>query len=327
MGLNKKIYIYALCDVHYDSYYLKGIKEVFSSYSFNINKFPKFRQGVFAVILSENNSSIKLIIDSRDTNEYNEEELNWCDVYGKVNYNLKNIPEKYKEKIKPIGPSFGIKIWNLPVTIFKSISNYLMFRKFVSNKREFFANYWRQYKRMPLERYQNSASLKKYIFFTGSIWKNESLTNKARAAFIKACKNNDKIVFEGGFAPRKDGNNLDFESLVVSKRFSLQEYLEKIKQSSIVFNTPAVLSCHGWKLAEFLALGKAIITTNHLNEFPVELENNVHAIYVDSNESIADKINLILSDEKLKATLEKNSKKYFDEYLAPKIVIERLLFK
>ncbi|MDP3358885.1 MAG: hypothetical protein Q8S41_05995 [Lutibacter sp.] len=327
MRRGKKIYVYALCDVYYDSFYLYGIQKLFSSYKFNINKFPKFRQGTFAVLIQDGDSAIKLIIDSRDTNEYDEEGLNWCDVYGKVNYNIKNIPKKHKEKIKPIGPSFGIKIWNFPITIFKAINNYLKFRRSITNRREFLANYWRQYKRLPLESYQYAPSLNDYVFFTGSIWKKESLTNNARAAFIKACKANNKIVFEGGFAPRKDGDNLGFEDLVVTQRYDLQEYLNKIILSSIAFNTPAVLSCHGWKLGEFLALGKAIITTHHYNTLPAELKDNFHALNIDSNEDVASKINLVLSDENFKTKLEKNSKQYFDEYLSPKIVIQRLLFK
>lgn len=327
MILRKKIYVYALCDVYYDSFYLEGIQKLFSTYTFNINKFPKFRPGTFAVLIPDGDSTIKLIIDSRDTNKYDEEGLNWCDVYGKVNYNNKNIPEKHKEKIKPIGPSFGIKIWNFPVTIYNAINNYLKFRRSIANKREFLANYWRQYKRLPLESYQYAPSLNDYVFFTGSIWKKESLTNNARASFIKACKANSKIVFEGGLAPRKDGDNLGFNDIVVTQRYDLQEYLNKIKLSSMVFNTPAVLSCHGWKLGEFLAMGKAIITTHHLNTLPAELEDNFHASYIDSNEDIASKINLILSDDNFKTFLEKNSKQYFDEYLSPKIVIQRLLFK
>lgn len=326
MKLNEKIYIYALCNLYYDSFYIKGIEEVFSSYKFNTDKFPKFKQGTFAVLIEKNNLEIKIIIDSRDTNEYDEEELNWCDVYGKVNYNILNIPEKFKFKILPIGPSFGLKIWNFPITIVKSFNNYFKFKEHIVNKREFFANYWRQYNRLPLESYeQRKSTVSNYVFFTGSIWKKELLTNNARAAFIDACKNNVDIVFEGGFAPRKDGENLEFNNFVTKKRYPLKYYLDKSKLSTMVFNTPAVLNCHGWKLAEFLALGKAIITTSHYNELPAPIKNNIHALYVDSNTEIKDKINLILADEKLKTSLEKNSKKYFEDYLHPKVVIKRIL--
>lgn len=261
-------------------------------------KFPKFSQGTFAVLIQKEGLNVKLIIDSKDSNKIDIEKLIWCDVYGKVNFNNSSILEDYRLKVKPIGPSFAIKIWNLPVAIFISFINFIRFKDFISNKREFFANYWRQKNRLPLESYKNSESVDGYVFFISSIWKNERLTNLTRAAFIKGCRNL-KIIFEGGFAPRKDGDNMDFDNLVVARRYSLIEYVRKIKLSSIVFSTPAVLSCHGWKLGEFLALGKAIITTNHINILPAELKDNIHVIYVDDVRFIEDKIKMLMEDSNL----------------------------
>lgn len=319
------VYVYALCNVYYDSFYLKGLKDTFGTYTFNIDKFPKFSQGTFAVLIQEEDLNVKLIIDSNDSNKIDVEKLIWCDIYGKVNFNNYSILEDYCSKIKPIGPSFAIKIWNLPITIFIFLMNFIRFKKFISNKREFLANYWRQKNRLPLECYTNSHSVEGYVFFVSSIWKNEKLTNLARAAFIKGCKGLE-IFFEGGFAPRNDGHNMEFDSLVVAKRYGLKEYIRKIKLSSIVFSTPAVLSCHGWKLGEFLALGKAIITTNHINILPAELKDNVHVIYVDDIKFIEDKIKTVMEDNNLRRMLEINARKYFDTYLAPKNVIKRLLY-
>lgn len=319
------VYIYALCDIFYDSYYIKGFKDVFKSYKFNIDKFPEFNQNIFAAILIENGIEKKIIIDSNDGIKYNNIALEWCDVYGKINYNINNIPSQFAEKIVPIGPSFGIKIWNLVQTLFLATCNTLKYYKYIKNKREYIANYWRQYKRMPLKSYNNDfLSKEDFIFFTSSIWKNESITNDYRATYIKSCISNEKIKFEGGFAPRNDGDNLNFDDLLISKRYTIKEYLYKTKQSAMVFNTPAVLFCHGWKLAEFLALGKAIITTEHKNLLPFNLEDNKHVLYVEK-ENMNEKINLILENKKIRETLEYNSRNYFNKYLAPDVVINRLI--
>ncbi len=319
------VYVYALCDVYYDSFYIKGIKEVFESYKFNLDKFPNFKQGTFAVIIENKNKTIKIIIDSLDTNICNIETLDWCDIYAKVNYNFEVIPEKYSQKILPIGPSFGIKIWSFSKTIYNAFRNYnlLKFRNF--NKREFFANYWRQYKRMTLESYKPEKSENNYIFFISSIWKKESQTNSNRACFINACKNKKSICFEGGFAPRNDGDNFGFDSLTVHKSISIKEYIFKIKKSALVFNTPAVTNCHGWKLGEFLAMGKVILSTKHFNSFPSKLVSNHHLIIVENIENIENDINLIINSIDLKEKLETNSRAYFEDYLAPKRVIELLL--
>lgn len=82
----KKVYIFGLFNAFYDSFYIKGILNLFgkNKIAFNISKFPKFNQNTFAVIFQyEDKNEIKIIIDSRDTTEIWKEELLWCDVYGK----------------------------------------------------------------------------------------------------------------------------------------------------------------------------------------------------------------------------------------------------
>ena len=165
------------------------------------------------------------------------------------------------------------------------------------------------------------------MFFISSIWKKELQTNTNRLNYIKACKTNSKIIFEGGFAPRKDGDNLGFEAFLTPNRFDLKSYFYKTKKSEFVFNTPAVLSCHGWKLGEFLAMGKAIISTNHKNILPSPLHNDIHVIYVDENsfEDYSEKINCLINNSEKRIELETNAFIYFKEYLEPKAVITKIL--
>jgi hypothetical protein len=325
--MKSKIYIYGLCNVFYDGFYIQGIKEIYQDFEFNISKFPKFNQGTFAFIIENDNYSKKIIIDSKDSNQINNIELEWCDVYGKVNYNLNNLPAENSKKIVAIGPSFGIKIWDLFKTFNYLILNFIRFKKSISNKREFVANYWRQYKRLKLEKYDFVQSSTNDVFFINSIWKQENETNRNRALFIESCKSNSDIIFEGGFAARSNGDNLGFDDLVYSKKIPLKTYIKKIQNSAFVFSTPAVLSCHGWKLAEFLALGKAIITTPHYNILPKDLLNDVEVIYVNDSDDIKNAIEKITKNFDFKRRLELASKNYFDKYLAPKKVITRLLEK
>lgn len=322
---NSKVYVYGLCNVFYDSYYIQGLKEVFSTVEFNVSKFPEFRQGTFACIVSEKGKETNIVVDSRDSNEIDILSLDWCDKYGKVNYNLDEIPLEKRDKIIAIGPSFGIKIWSLPETIYFALSHFYKFRKNIKNKREFIANYWRQYKRCKLNEYLPKNSDRREVFFISSIWKNEKKTNDFRASFIIACKKNESVSFEGGFAPRNDGDNLGYNNLLYPKPVSLKEYLAKIKKSIFVFNTPAVLSCHGWKLAEFLAMGKAIISTPHCNTMPELLLDNIHLLYASNSTEIEEKIKILVENSSLKKSLEFNSREYFKQNLVPKVAINRLL--
>jgi len=325
--MRNRIYVYGLCDVHYDGYYIQGIKEVYGNYKFDISRFPKFRQGTFAFIIENDQYSKKIVIDSTDKTDIDKELLEWCNVYGKINYNQNNFPAVGVEKIIPIGPSFGIKIWNLFSTFYYMLFNFFKFRKAIVNKREFIANYWRQYKRLKLKEYQPSKSSNDEVFFMNSIWREEKLTNSNRALFIEICKEFKGINFEGGFAARNNGDNLGYDDLVYSKKIPITTYLNKIKNSMVVFNTPAVLFCHGWKLGEFLALGKAIITTDHYNMLPSSLINNEHLIYANDAHVIKSAIQKVVDNPEFKRKLELQARTYFDEYLAPKSVIEKLTKK
>ena len=312
----------------YDAFYIEGLKEYFgvNSLIYSLDRFPDFKQSTFAVLIEDQYSTKKIIIDSKDTSSVSLPELEWCDVYGKINYNLAAIPIEKGQKIIPIGPSFGIKIWNFSESLFFGFTNYLKFNSKITNKREFLANYYRQYKRLRLENYKCSTKgIKNYVFFMGTIWRNENATNLFRSYFIRACQKNKNIDFEGGFAPRNDGQNMGFENLLTNNRYPFKEYIKKTKKSSIVFNTPAVLSCHGWKLGEFLAMGKAIISTQHINILPSPLIENEHIIYVQKDlKSFEEKVNSLINSDSERMLLEKNARKYFESFLSPEKVIEKL---
>lgn len=327
-----KIYIYGLSDVYYDAFYIKGLKEFYNvrNVFFNCKKFPKFNQGTFAVIVVQDNKEFKICIDSRDQSDLWIDALNWCDVYGKVNYNKNSLPEINQDKVLPIGPSFGIKIWSFPKTLFVATINYIRFKNQISRSKLFISNYLAQSKRERIESYfeeevYNNA-IKKYVFFASTLWKNENQTNTFRANFIKACLKNSRIEFEGGFVPRSDGNNLDFDDIMTNSLYSMSSYLKQIKKSDIVFNTPAVLNCHGWKLGEFLALGKVILSTSFYNQMPVKLMDKENILFLEKSDEneISIKLDEIINSEELQLHLKQQSKLYFQMYLQPKKVIERL---
>jgi len=316
-----KVYIYALVDVHYYAFYIHGLYKCFGkkNVNFNLDRFPDFGIKSCALIFQNKHESKKIVIDAYDSSDLRSHWMIWCDIYAKVNLaNNKNYPKK----VLNIGPSFGIQIWNYPQTIYYALSNYALGKYNISNKREFFASYWRQLKRERYKHYnvRNSENTN-YIYFISSIWKKEHRTNEARYQFIGACRKLEQINFEGGFAERSDNDNLGFQEFL-APRISLLEYLNRIKKSLLVFNTPAVQDCHGWKLAEFLALGKAIISTEGFNKLPGENEDIIH--YIQHFDELPVAIQQIQKNINYRKTLEINSRNYWDNYLSPTKVINIL---
>jgi len=60
---------------------------------------------------------------------------------------------------------------------------------------------------------------------------------------------------------------------------------------------------------------------------PAELKNNEHLVYANDADEIRDALHKIKSNMQFKNKLESQARAYFDEYLAPHSVIEKLTSK
>ena len=153
-------------------------------------------------------------------------------------------------------------------------------------------------------------------------------TNDFRANFILACKKLGSIAFEGGFAPRARNDIPGFEQMTMEKRVGTMEYVQKSKKSFAVFNTPAVAQCHGWKLGEFLAMGKAIISTPLSRALPEPLVDGRHLMVTDGSQlEIGMALSRLHTDADVRQNLERAARDYYERLLAPDAVINSILDK
>jgi glycosyltransferase involved in cell wall biosynthesis len=83
--------------------------------------------------------------------------------------------------------------------------------------------------------------------------------------------------------------------------------------------------CHGWKLGEYLALGKAIISTPISNDLPLSLVHGENIHIVENNfEEIRKAIILIIKDDEYRHKLEKGAHLYWEKYGTPSKSLELL---
>jgi glycosyltransferase involved in cell wall biosynthesis len=324
-------------DAFYYSFYIQGIMEVFGQQNvhFSSRPFPPLPSAHLAFI-SKDQRDLRVVIDAYDGSVVtNHSGLKWCDVYGKVNLSLPLIPKDYASKCLPIGPSFAIQVWNPINSWWVALRNYRFSVDYIlgspglKDSYEHFANYKRQYKyRLPIRCFAPGLSRDDYIFSQSTLWPEEQASgaNEYRALFIESCKSLTDVTFEGGLVPSQSHPIPDRFASYIAPQRSFADYLEKTKASALVFNTPAVWSCHGFKLAEFLALGKAIISTQLTRELPAPLVHGQHLHYVDGSlDSIRAAVHLLLTDRDYRKHLEQKAYNYYLSFLSPKCVIERLL--
>ena len=276
----------------------------------------------------------KIVIDYRDQTSIIDSFYDWADVYAKINVNETETIVPDKSKLRLIAPGFGIRYYNLSQTLWNALSNLLVIKKghfgINVNAKDFLRDYlltW--YRRRPYKEYHLNSIKERdnYVFFVSTLWRHQNCiehTNPLRALFMRTCKKLG-IDFEGGFYISQSGNSSatdGYKDLLLAQRVELKDYIVKTRQSMFVYNVPSCLNCHGWKLGEFLAMGKSIISAPLYNELPGDGKQIM--LSVDSEEELEDAIVLLTKDTEKRKIFEANALTYYKKYVSPEAVIQYL---
>ena len=312
-----------LTNVYYASFYMQGLIDFFGKSNIRYRNAPflslKNRTYAFNFVMEDKGNETRITIDYEDFDTIDQACYNWCNVYGKVNTNWARTPKADYPKMVSLAPGFGIRLWNAKETAYHALVNLVISGSY-SNARKLFGKYKRQFAlRLPISAYTPEPSKENYIFHVSTLWyndeynQNDEKVNNSRANFMEVCKVLPEIEFEGGFYfTQQHPLNPRFKELAFHHYLSAAIYLQKAKESCVAFNTPAFWNCHGWKLGEYLALGKAIISTPLSNDLPEPLVHgeNIHLISNDKKE-MEDAIHLLVGDKIYRNKLEQGARAYY----------------
>ena len=322
----------------YSSFYIYALRSVLGRESVRFDSSPflclsegsRQARGVSFIIRQTGFADKKFFICGNDSYQIEEELYEWCDVYASVNANHGKTPGR--EKLVSLVPSFGIRIWNTCGTFLAALSNAVYYVKSIHEHKlkTFLGNYKRLLNRPYYTDLNPEPSRSDYVFFCSTLWYNDDYNqndrhlNARRANFIRACKEREDIRFEGGFVPQQGRSSVElFRDCLSETSYPYYSWLQKTKQSALVFNTPAFWDCHGWKLGEYLALGKAIISTPLSNELPAPLTHGVNIHFVEDNiDSMKEAINYIIQNPDYKKHLEQGAREYWEAYGTPEKCLE-----
>jgi glycosyltransferase involved in cell wall biosynthesis len=226
-----------------------------------------------------------------------------------------------------LATNFGIRGFTFFDSVYFSIRNYFVVKP--KEIKRYFAKYIKQKNKLWIEEYPLSNSVKGYVFSVNTLWYSDEYnrlnetTNKIRADFMDICLSMPEINFEGGFVPSQLGNE-NFKHLHLKKELSQTEYIHKLRKSIFAFNTPAVWNCHGWKLGEYLCMGKAIISTPLSNDLPFPLIHGESIHIINNQQELIEAIRLLNENEGYRMKLEKNARDYYEKYVSPEASIQLL---
>jgi len=331
------VFVDPLVDVGYCNFYIKGLVDLFgpSGIRFNNKQFQKLKRGtIFPFLIRMPNFEIRIVIDYSDGQMINDSAYNWSDVYGKINYYPPKTQLYYQEKIVSLPPGFGIKNWGLLNSIATAGKNYIKAYHRITNDKKFLSSYYKQLKYNSISEYSYPNKVdSNYIFSMSTLWysdasvNNDEGVNMQRYNFFEACNDIQNLTFEGGLVySLKRNMNPMFKKYIISARLPYDQYLLNTKKSILVFNTPAWNMCHGWKLGEYLSLGKAIISTELINDLPAPLEHGKHIHYVKGEvDDIKKAIREIAGNSDYRQTLQEGAYQYYLKFVQPTRQMKLLL--
>lgn len=348
-----KVYIDPRTEYRYTSFYRLGLYKLFGKkniiYSvkpfedLKITNANQYGCGMEVVFDNEYGKITKVYFDIKDVAEIEKDKYDWCDIYSKVNIKFEDL-EKYDKLFVP-GPNFAIRNRSLLGLLTFGLQNFLRGQ---SSSYQSFKRYIHDYlyiyvRRRSIKSYEKCIDvIPNYVFHASTLWYNQfakDCTNLYRGEFLKSCQYAGMHI-EGGLYYLKDDPDVlaempdypfyeeVYKDFIYDKRLSMDDYIKKTKESILVFNTPSVCGCHGWKLGEYLCMGKAIISSPLLREMPGEgLTHGKNIHIVNSPEEIYDAVVKINSDAQYRKRLEDGARRYYEKWIAPEVVIQRLLEK
>lgn len=296
------------------SFYLMGLSK---HVQFRYNPNQEFSQFDFKPIAIFDYNGKLVVVDNSDPVGVNPKLLEFSDYYFATN-KLKCHSGYKSEKILPLAPHYPVNALVLFLkTFWKKLPS--------SYGKNIIKEAYRLQNRPDFKLEPDNFIHGKKLFFAGSIWKNEPEANNLRYFFIKTCKANPRLDFEGGFLPRDNGDNLGFDDAIAPKKYSPKEFLELSKRSLFGFNNPAVLGALSWRFAEYLNIGVPILSMPYkvdLLEYPVH-GTQIHMI--DDIEELPDFLNFVLSKPEYLNRLSKGGKAYFIKNCLPEIQGQRII--
>lgn len=332
-----KVFIDPEDDIQYMSFYIKGLFDLFGkdNVSFRFHAFDEIPieeryTRTMRVIVKKGVIEKRYVIDTNDNYRVNDVLYNWSDVYGSVNANYAKTQECFHGKLVSLCPSFAIKYTGLGDACVQAIRGGLKTHR---NKKKYLGCWKRMIQRPQLEDYYYTEPQENYVFHLSTLWqsdewnRNDLGVNLRRSYFIRACKElRPQLLFEGGLVSYRTDSEAQQFADCLCQRYCSEDCLKQTKASAIVFNTPAYWDCHGWKLGEYMALGKAVLSTPLSNDLPSPLVHGTHFHLVEdcSIDAFEENVLFLMRNKDYRNKLEQNILKYWMKYGTPEASLKLL---
>lgn len=144
---------------------------------------------------------------------------------------------------------------------------------------------------------------------------------KTRIEYIKALREHfgDKII--SGISRDPFAEKMCPELIVSDEMTERNKYIETIKKNYVCITSEGLHHSIGWKFAEYVSAGKAIITEPLYYEVPYGFTENKNYLVYNDVESLISKCEYLLNNVSEIHCMEENNRNYYFQHLRPDMLI------
>ncbi len=150
--------------------------------------------------------------------------------------------------------------------------------------------------------------------------------NENRANTVRALRSAFGDVFMGGLEPT-DFAARHFPDCLTNLKTDKEKYLELVKQCSIAVTTTGLHDSTGWKLPEFIAASRCVVTEPIKYAIPGSFVEHRNYLAFTTPEDCVNACRQLLADKQLAKSMRESNFSYYQKSLAPpSLILDRLQF-
>ena len=263
--------------------------------------------------------------------------LEECDWYFKRSYHtpdVNELPTALRQKVRPFGLNYACRSTSSTMYILAKLApNYglRLLRSLSQGISQFQADIHRLqvrgFLRSPkIQHFEKlpTATFEPSVLFQTRLWaadevgpgENWEEVNESRISIIRALRRAFHNRFVGGVQPTAFAMKY-FRDLVTNQPDGRGQYIMWSKRHLIGIYTRGLHHSYAFKLAEYLASSKCIVSAPLRNTLPVPLVAGKHYIEFSSPEHCVEQCQQIFRDHELASSLQEQAWQYYQEQVAP----------
>lgn len=258
------------------------------------------------------------------------------DYYFKRSFNPKFVDQKYSNIcFLPLGLNYFVTSQNNAIKpLGKKVTDYFENLKFV--------------KSFHLDKYLFSSSIGEFesepipleepkILFMTRAWstddeadheiiKDRNEVNESRAEIIRICRKQFGDLFTGGFEITEFSARKYPDCLLSSnKYYNRKVYLKIMKSSNICISSRGLQNSTGWKMAEYVAASKAIVSEPLSGVLPGVFSPNKNYLEYSDKSTLISQIQFLIENKNIAESIMTENNKYYKNYLIPDRLVSNTL--